>query len=150
MNAVLEGMKRLKHELGILQKAKIHIGIQGDEDSEVLIIATVHEFGATGTNKNGHRFNFPERSFIRASYENELGAISKFAQRQLDDVINGKKKAVQALNAIGAFCVMSIQGYIDEGKVQPPSDFENKNRFVTLYETGVHIRDRITYVIEGV
>ena len=45
-------LERIKTELKALQALKIHVGIQGDADSYLLMIAGVHEYGATIRAKN--------------------------------------------------------------------------------------------------
>ena len=41
-----------------------------------------------------------------------------------------------------------VQNFIDENKVKPPSNFKRKRIHTTLYETGTHIRDRISWKVE--
>ena len=41
-----------------------------------------------------------------------------------------------------------VQNFIDENRVKPPSDFRRKRIHTTLYETGTHIRDRISWEVE--
>ena len=166
-NPVKEDIARIKRELAALNGMKIRIGIQGDEGSEVLMIAKVHEFGATirvtpkmraflhhiglHLKADTERINIPERSFIRKSYEASRQAINRFAGEKISDVISGKLTATQAVERIGAYCVQITQGFIDEGKVSPKvSDFTqaHKTQHTTLYQTGTHIRDRITFIVE--
>lgn len=48
---VLPHLRRVKAELEKLNGTRIKIGIQGNADSELLMIARVHEYGATITPK---------------------------------------------------------------------------------------------------
>ena len=48
---VLPHLRRVKAELEKLNHTRIKIGIQGNADSELLMIARVHEYGATITPK---------------------------------------------------------------------------------------------------
>lgn len=167
-NAVLEDIRRLKRELAALQSMKIIVGIQGDEDSEVLMIANVHEYGCTiqvtpkmraflhriglHLKTTTEKINIPERSFIRASYEAGRPGMDGVVRMAFVRVVKGEWTAQQAAENIGLFCVQMTQGYIDDNKVTPPdSEFtlERKSQKTTLYESGTHIRDRITFKIEG-
>ena len=56
---VLPELKRIREELAKLRACTIHVGIQGDADSEILTIARVHEFGATITPKNAKNLCIP-------------------------------------------------------------------------------------------
>jgi len=52
-------IKRIKAELEKLRHISIKVGIQGDEDSELLMIAGVHEYGATITAKKAKNLTIP-------------------------------------------------------------------------------------------
>lgn len=56
---VLPELRRIRAELARLRACTIHVGIQGDADSEILTIARVHEFGATITPKNAKNLCIP-------------------------------------------------------------------------------------------
>ena len=45
-------LRKVKAEMETLNKLRIKVGIQGDADSELLMIANVHEYGATITAKS--------------------------------------------------------------------------------------------------
>jgi len=154
-------MARLKKEIKLLENISIHIGIQGTEDSEVLKIAHVHEFGFTGTvdvtNKHGttfkRRMNMPERSFIRASFEANKKIIERIVKEAVEEVVYNGKTTKQAANSIGRQCVGLVRNFIHQDNVKPSSHLysEQKRTFVTLYEEeGDHILNRITYTVEGI
>lgn len=52
-------LNRIKAELETLNHLHIKVGIQGDEDSEILMIAHVHEYGATITAKRAKNLAIP-------------------------------------------------------------------------------------------
>lgn len=56
---VLPELKRIRAELAKLRACTIHVGIQGDADSEILTIARVHEYGATIHAKNAKNLCIP-------------------------------------------------------------------------------------------
>jgi hypothetical protein len=166
-NPVLDDIRRLKREFAALKSMKIIVGIQGDEDSEVLKIAGVHEFGCTievtpkmraylhnvglHLKETTKQINIPERSFIRASYKAGKVELDEFSRAEVNRVVIGERTARQAADSIGLYCVQMTQSFIDEDKVKPPDSeytLEHKTQKTTLYESGTHIRDRITYRIE--
>ena len=52
-------LARIKRELAALRSLQIHVGIMGDSESEILMIAHVHEYGATITAKNVRNLTIP-------------------------------------------------------------------------------------------
>ncbi|WP_306568986.1 hypothetical protein [Faecalispora jeddahensis] len=52
-------INRIKAELEALNHLRIKVGIQGDEDSDLLMIAHVHEYGATITAKRAKNLAIP-------------------------------------------------------------------------------------------
>ena len=93
---VLPELKRIRAELAKLRACTIHVGIQGDADSEILTIARVHEFGATITPKNAKNLcipihkesydksprDFPDLFFIRSSGGYLLGVEEDKTRRR--------------------------------------------------------------------
>ena len=53
-------MERIKRELTALQGVSIHVGILGDAGSDILMIAGLHEYGATISAKNVKHLAIPE------------------------------------------------------------------------------------------
>lgn len=169
-NPVLDDIRRIKRELTALQATQIKVGIQGDEGSEILMIASVHEFGCTITvtprmraflhhtglhmRETTEYVNIPERSFIRASYDAGQQGIEAVCRKVYHAVIAGTKTAQQAAAEIGAFCVQMTQEYVRQGNAQPPiSEYTKEHRASStdtpLFDTGTNIVDRITFKIEG-
>lgn len=138
-NVILSDFEKLKSACNEIAGKKILVGIIGTSDSEVLKIAHAHEYG-TG--------KLPERSFIRASFDASQDKLGEIVASSIDKVLSGQTSANAAANAIGAQAAQMVQNYIDENRVKPSSDFSKKTQHTTLYETGTHIRDRITYEVE--
>ena len=90
----------------------------------------------------------PERSFIRASFDADKAKLGTLVDEQVSKVLAGQKSAEAAANAIGAQAAQMVQNFIDENRVKPPSDFSRKRVHTTLFETGTHIRDRISWEVE--
>ena len=82
----------------------------------------------------------PERSFIRASFDSSQGKLSDIVSKALGKVLTGDTTPSAAAQL--------VQNYIDENHVTPKSKYSKKQIHTTLYETGTHIRDRISWKVE--
>lgn len=93
----------------------------------------------------------PERSFIRASFDQDGGKIDAIAQEQIDAVLKGGKSADAAANAIGAQASQLVRVFIRQNRVRPETDNSKKairsNQRTTLFDTGAHIVNRIAYEV---
>lgn len=175
-NPVLEDLARLRRELAALSKMSIHVGIQGDEDGELLKIAAVHEYGMTikmtdkmrrylgaigmfsgdenYTPPSGHQtgyVNIPERSFIRASFDTGQRELSAIIQTAVGKVIQGTKTALEAMDEIGLLAAQMTQDFINTGSVEPPkSKFtqERTSQYTPLVDSG-RLALSITHRVEG-
>lgn len=141
IDIILNDFEKLKSACEDMAGKKILVGLVGGVDSEVLKIASAHEYG---TDK------LPERSFIRASFDADQAQLGEIVSGSVGKVLSGQMSADAAANAIGAQAAQLVQNFIDDNRVKPQSDFSKKTQHTTLYETGTHIRDRITYKIEEV
>ena len=90
----------------------------------------------------------PERSFIRASFDSSQGKLSDIVSKALGKVLTGDTTPSAAAESIGAQAAQLVQNYIDENHVTPKSKYSKKQIHTTLYETGTHIRDRISWKVE--
>lgn len=93
---VLPELLRIRGELAKLNGCAIHVGIQGDADSDILTIARVHEFGATIHAKNAKNLcipihkesydksprDFPDLFFIRSDNGYLLGVEEDKTKRR--------------------------------------------------------------------
>jgi hypothetical protein len=87
--------------------------------------------------------------FIRASFDADQQKLEEIIVNSINKVITGQSTADIVANAIGAQAAQFVQNFIDTNQVKPQSDFSKKTQHTTLYETGTHIRDRISYELEG-
>lgn len=202
-------LERIKKELETLDRLHIKVGIQGDEDSDLLMIAHVHEYGATITakraknlaipihkssygksprdfeglffieSKDGYLFgvtakkgrknlenennlNFlflllpsvtiPERSFIRAGYDNNVEKLAEVVKSQVHEIIFNGKTAQQAAEYVGGKAVDFIKEYItNASNFKPKGDIQKKAApswaESPLVVTG-RLRNSITFVVE--
>lgn len=90
----------------------------------------------------------PERSFIRASFDADQDKIEGIVSKAVVKVLQGAITPDAAAESIGAQSAQLVQNYIDENHVTPKSKFSKKQIHTTLYETGTHIRDRISWKVE--
>lgn len=140
IETLLADFNRLKENCRKLEGQKIVVGIVGAAGSDVLKIAHAHEYGVPG--------RLPERSFIRKSFDEDKEKLGEIVDKQVSKVLAGSTTADAAANAIGAQAAQMVQSFIDENRVKPPSDFSRKRIHTTLFETGTHIRDRISWKVE--
>lgn len=110
-------------------------------DSEVLKIAIAHEYGTE---------KLPERSFIRASFDADKPSWVKSCQAQSERFCLDRPPQMPPPTPLALRRPQMVQNFIDDNRVKPQSDFTKKTQHTTLYETGTHIRDRITYKVEEV
>lgn len=96
--------------------------------------------------------NIPERSFIRAGYDNNQRAMEEIAAEAVELIVFANGDAETAANQIGMKVVGMIQEYINQ-----PFNFKQKGKITKattnwpdnpLIETG-RLRNSITYRIEG-
>jgi hypothetical protein len=103
----------------------------------VLDIATWNEFGAG---------NVPQRSFLRAYFDEEAPKNSKLALSLMQSCINGKRTPGQVLNLLGVKFVGEIQRRMARG-IPPPNaavTIRRKHSSKPLIDTG-QLRSSITY-----
>lgn len=139
IDVILADFQRLQKACKDMAGKKILVGIVGEVDSEVMEVARTHEYGTE---------TMPERSFLRASFDQDQEKLGAIVSEQVNKVIDGRTSADAAANAIGAQAAQLVQNFIDDNRVKPQSDFSKKTQHTTLYETGTHIRDRIAFKVE--
>ena len=200
---------RIKSELTKLNGMKIRIGIQGNADSDILMIARVHEYGAVihakkkylaipihkssydksprdfkdlffirsengflfgvtekrnrKNSNNADNLNFlflflpsvtiPERSFIRAGYDNNVNRLAQVIEQELIKIIKGEKTAEEAAGFIGGKAVDFIREYLSDSSNFVPKGKIQKERAPSwadnpLMVTG-RLRNAITFQVES-
>lgn len=147
-----------------LQNKKIKVGILSNTDGKMLMIANVHEFGCTieVTDKMRaylHRqglhlkketavINIPERSFIRAGFdENEQNIMSRI-EVLIQKVIRDELDIDAFYEFIGNYCVDRIKEFLVDLDNPALSSYtiEKKGSSNPLVDTG-HLKDTITFEI---
>lgn len=127
------GKQRATIEVGILEAdgAKPH-----GEGLTVLDVATFNEFG----------LGVPERSFLRAWFDDNRPRAMTILGAVLRTVVSGQRTKEQALELLGARFVAEIQKRIAQGILPPNSEetIKKKGSSVPLIDTG-QLRTSITY-----
>ena len=150
-----------------LERMHVEVGIFGENDSQILIIAGVHEFGAKiqvtpkmrnflhsigiHLRKETETINIPERSFLRTGFDENVNKIQQQAELLLDGVLELKIDAKAFYEALGGAVVSMFQDYLTELQTPPLSSatIERKGSSNPLIDTG-RLRQAITYrVVSG-
>lgn len=156
----------IKDAIEYLLTHHIEIGIFGDDDSEMLMIARVQEFGVTidvtdamrgylwsqGMNigPDTDQIVIPERSFIRAGFDNGKEEFFQTAQHLIQQAIGLEIPPETALDTIGEDIRNSLQEYMTEVSSPPnhPFTVKSKGSSNPLIDQG-RLRGAITYKIES-
>lgn len=117
-----------------LQRKNIKVGVFGADDSEMVMIARVHEFGTEikVTDKmrgwfaaNGYPLKkettvitIPERSYIRTGYDENVNEITRFIEQMLPDVLELRTNVNLFMDAVGTEFAGMIQKKLR--KIQEP------------------------------
>jgi hypothetical protein len=124
--------------VGILAEAgkEAHV----DDSLTVLEVAVFNEFGTD---------RIPERSFIRAWFDENESRLRTALSRMMVSVIAGKRTKEQALELLAQTCVGQIQKRIANG-ISPPnadSTIDRKGSDKPLVDTG-QLRSSISYRVD--
>lgn len=132
--AALRELESKYIEVGILEKN------MKDKHGDATLgeIATVHEFGYTGTDKRGRKMNIPERSFIRSSFDKHEKDVRRLGEQYIDEVVALKMKPDDLFKAMGTDGASKTQQYI-RNMTSPPlasSTIKQKGSSKLLIDTG--------------
>lgn len=141
-------VEELLEALETLSTHYIQVGILGDGEKysesgiTVLGVATVHEFGTSTA---------PERSFLRAGFDDNKRDFERKAESLVDRVVNLDMPAMTMLDALGEYMVGVVQEYLTDLSEPPLSDatIKAKGSDNPLIDTG-RLRQSITYEIKKV
>lgn len=150
-----------------LSTSKVEIGILGDSSSEILMIASVNEFGCSIKVTDKMRgylgsqgihlkasttsINIPERSFVRAGFDDNKSKIEKSAEALLEKVVQLKLPPKALFETIGELAVGMIQDYLTSVSAPPNSSatVKMKGSSNPLIDSG-RLRNSIDYkVVKG-
>lgn len=134
-NNVPELLRRIER----LSSSGIQVGIFGSDDSEVLLYASVHEFGAPS-------INVPERSFIRRTFDEKESDINNVVEDMFIRYLDGSIDYEACMDVIGEYLVGLVKQTIVNMDSPPlkQSTIDSKGSSGVLVDTGRMI-DSITY-----
>lgn len=136
-NNVPELLRRME----MISNKGIQVGILGDADGELLLYASVHEFGAPS-------INVPERSFIRSTFDDKESEIEKVVEDMLVSYVEGDIDFDSCMDAIGEYLVGLIQTTIRD-MASPPllqATIDAKGSSGVLVDSGLML-DSIDYKV---
>ncbi|TKI65564.1 hypothetical protein FC756_16060 [Lysinibacillus mangiferihumi] len=138
-------INRLKNVLRELKNHSVEVGIFGSD--EYVMIASVHEFGATIRRGEG-TITIPERSFLRTTFDEKNEEWVNFFKSQLKQVLRFQMDVQTLFNRLGARMVVDIQKKITNLDAPPnaPSTINKKKSSNPLIDTG-GLRMRVTYKV---
>ena len=133
--------KRIEREIAVWKrKPYVAVGVQGAqaagtyESGETLVdVATKHEFG---------QGRVPQRSFIRATMDEQAGQFGLMGARLLGQIIDGQQTTLGALGTAGEAIKGAIQRKISSN-IPPPLKVRDG---IALIDTG-RLRNSITWEV---
>lgn len=149
-----DGLAKLKYQAEKLNDRKVNVGcLKGSH----AWLAAIHEYGCRikVTPKMRAYLHYmglhlkpttteiviPERSFIRAGYDQSIDRVTNHAEMLIDDVLDGKMTVDQFLKTVGIELASEIKEYATNLKDPPNSSFtvEQKGSANPLWDTGAMI-----------
>ena len=116
---------------GLKGPLSVSVGIQGDAGSDLVMVAAVQEFGSADG-------RIPQRSFLRATVDQEREALLGKFKNLLTAAAYGKQTTEQAIDKFGLLVVSAIRKRI-RGKISPEnaqSTINRKGSSTPLIDTG--------------
>lgn len=143
----------------------IEVGIFSSEDSQILLIANVNEFGCNirvtpkmrgylhsqglHLKKGTQEIKIPERSFIRSGFDDRAKKIQSTAKRLLQQVLSMELRVDIFFDTLGEYIVGQLQEYMTDLTTPPnhPFTIAQKGSSNPLIDTG-RLRQSITYRVK--
>lgn len=131
----------LLERINLISNKAIQVGIFGSDDGEVLLYASVHEFGAPS-------INVPSRSFIRKTFDEQQDNMGRVIEDFFIKYIEGHIEYDLCMDAIGEYLVGLIKKTIVDLKDPPLKQvtIDRKGSSNPLIDTGKLV-DSITYKV---
>lgn len=157
MNVTIKDTNNIDKVLGNLKQLggkQIKVGLFGKDDSELVMIGAVHEYGveipvtpkmrawfaANGypLRKETTVIKIPERSWLRSGYDENIDKIADKIERLLPDVLEGQINPKLFMDAIGMEFAGLIQKKMRDLRTPPNSQMtiERKGSDNPLIDTG--------------
>lgn len=150
-----------------LNSKNLEVGLFAPEGSDLFIIGMANEYGAhipvsnkmraymhyqgVHLKKTTTEIEIPERSYIRAGFENSKEFIAEYITRALPLAIDGRLEVDRFYSLLGEVCVSKITDYMQQLRTPPNSDLTiaRKGSSNPLIDTGRLIQS-ITYRVVNV
>ena len=136
------------------EKPSITVGIHEDKGAEahgdVLTVLQIAIFNEFGTHDANGKVLTPERSFIRAWFDEAEPSLRQDLVKLCASVIAGKRTRADILELLGSRMVGEIQQRIADG-IEPEnakSTIKQKGSSTPLVDMGV-LRSSVTYKVNG-
>lgn len=160
----INNVSRVVDALKEVANSRLEIGIFGEDDSKILMIASVHEFGVRirvtkamrgflgsqglHLRKDTTHINIPERSFIRAGFDDNARDLQKQGEAILRKVVRLEISPQSYFDVLGGICVSAIQKYMTDLRNPPNTDFtvRRKGSSNPLIDTG-RMRGAVTWKV---
>lgn len=163
---IKDNLKDLENIIKTLRSKTIKIGIFGADDSQLLMIAKVNEFGVDikitpkmrrwlhvnglHVKKSTRDIHIPERSFIRRTAAEKKNKIDEFIKQQMTELLTFQISVETFFDRVGTYLVGLTQETLTEINTPPNHPFtleRKKPKSKPLINTG-RLRGAITYKIE--
>lgn len=125
------------------------IGLFSDKhDSELLLYASVNEFGTDRAGR-GNATVIPERSYLRATVDQNRKKIIAIIKKGKEDIVAGRRTKEAVLREVGFFVEGEVKQRISRGiaPVNKPSTIRAKGSSTTLIDSG-RLRQSIIHIVE--
>jgi hypothetical protein len=141
------GYKKYVKAISDLNKSRIQVGLFAEVGDSVLTRAIVNEFGTTRAGKNKN-ITIPERSFIRATYNEQYKIVAKRFKQIFESFSKRKYDVSNRLKLIGMEQTSETQKTITNFKTpaNAPSTIKSKGSSHPLIDTG-EMRMKIQYKV---
>lgn len=130
-------------------KSVAKIGLFSDRhDSELILYGSVNEFGTDRAGR-GNTTVIPERSFLRATVDQNRRKIIAIIKKGKDDIVAGRTTKEAVLKKVGFFVEGKVKQRISSGiaPANKPSTIRAKGSSTTLIDSG-RLRQSIINVVE--
>jgi len=138
------GYVKILAEMAKLDGTYVDVGIHSDAGSTEsgMAIAAYAAFNEYGT------ATIPERSFMRSTFDETVGALNELKRRLVGGVQDGRLTADRAASFLGEFHQRDIQRKIGSNvpPANAPSTIRMKGSSSTLIDTGA-MRQAVRYVV---
>lgn len=159
-------VKALTESLKKLGGSSIEVGIFGSDDSELVMIGRVHEYGTTinvtpkmrgwfagngyPLKKTTTQIKIPERSYLRSGFDENIDDITRKVQQLLPNVLEHKVNPDVFMNEIGKEFAGMIQKKMNtlRSPANSAMTIERKKSSNPLIDSG-HLRDSIRHKVKS-